>query len=139
MEDGELKAGKFAIWICLLAGAMDASTGALLVAVPRVALSLMGLEPQGEPLAYLQFIGAFVFAVGSLYLWGWYLLGRNRVREWRALWIATAWARTCVGVTVLGLMLSGRLAMAWASVPVADLGLAAIQYCYLRLAMKADD
>lgn len=138
MEDGTLTVGKFPVWLSLLAGAMDTATGVFLIAAPALTLNLMGLSGETAPTAYLQFIGAFVFAIGSLYLWGFCLLARKRLLEWRVIWIATAWARFCVGITVGFLILIGRLPVMWISVPLADLGLAMVQVLYLRGVWKRD-
>ena len=52
----------------LLAGLMDATTGALLLAAPLWTLKLMGITtPPVEPL-FQQWIGAFVCSVGCSYL-----------------------------------------------------------------------
>lgn len=110
----------------------------MLIALPAFTLTMMGLDPAGEPLAYLRFIGAFVFAIGTLYGLGWRYLKSGRVVEWGVVWIATAWARLCVGTTVLGLIVSGGLSVAWISVPIADLGLGLFQFWYLARIKRAD-
>lgn len=106
---------------------MDTSTGVLLLLVPSLSLTLMNLGETTAPIAYLRFIGAFVFAVGTLYFAAWRLADLGRLVEWRILWLATAWARLCVGTTVSILIASGALEVGWVSVPVADLGLGVYQ------------
>lgn len=133
-----MKTNRSIEWICVLACLMDAGTGMMLIALPAFTLTMMGLDPAGEPLAYLRFIGAFVFAIGTLYGLGWRYLKSGRVVEWGVVWIATAWARLCVGTTVLGLIVSGGLSVAWISVPIADLGLGLFQFWYLARIKRAD-
>jgi len=114
----------------LLAGATDTITGALLLLAPSRTLTLMGLF--GPPIAarpdeLLRFIGAFVFAVGTITLWP---LVR---REWLGfVFAATAWVRICVGSYVAIAIYTGRLDVGWVSVAVIDLGLAAIQIAWRR-------
>ncbi len=126
-----MKTNRLIEWVCLLACLMDGGTGLILITAPAFTLGLMGLDPLAEPLAYLQFIGAFVFAIGTLYGLGWRYLKKGRVLEWSVVWVVTAWARLCVGTTVLGLIISGSLNVAWISVPFADLGLGIFQFFYL--------
>ncbi len=133
-----MKVRSFATWVSLLACVMDGGTGLFLVFAPAFTLGLMGLDSMGAPLPYLQFIGAFVFAIGTLYGVAWYYLKRGSWVEWRMVWLATAWARLCVGSTVLGLILTGRLEVAWISVPVADLGLGLFQFWYLARTKRVD-
>lgn len=126
-----MKHSSLAAWLCLLAFLMDGGTGLFLIFAPDFTLGMMGLDSAGVPLAYLRFIGAFVFAIGSLYGIAWRSLLAERFIEWSVLWIATAWMRLCVGSTVLVMILSGTLPSAWSSVPVADLGLGIFQFWYL--------
>lgn len=50
----------------LLVGAMDSSTGILLMLAPKITLQLMGIEAPLETI-FLRWVGAFVFSVGLLY------------------------------------------------------------------------
>ena len=131
-----MKVGPLASWICGLAFLMDAGTGLSLIIAPAFTLGLMGLDPVVAPLAYLRFIGAFVFAVGCLYGLAWRYLKEERWAEWSVLWVATGWVRLCVGTTVLVLLLTKQLDTAWSSVPLADLGLAIFQFSYLARARR---
>lgn len=114
--------------ICLCAGAMDTATGLGLLLVPHLTLTLMGLAAHEGLAAYLRFIGAFVFGVGGLYLAAWQCCRLGRPIEWRVLWLATAWLRLCVGITVTILIATASLDWLWISVPISDLGLAAYQF-----------
>lgn len=114
--------------LCAVAGSMDAGTGLLLIAAPQLTVLLMGLDSEATPVAHMRFIGAFVFAIGSLYFVALRYAGAGRVSEWRALWIATAWARLCVGSVVAWLIARGDLEVAWISVPLSDLTLGALQF-----------
>lgn len=126
-----MKTNLLVVWVSLLAFVMDGGTGLLLIVAPGVALGMMGIDAGDAPLAYLRFIGAFVFAIGTLYGMAWRSFVAERFVEWSVLWVATAWARLCVGSTTLVLILSGSLDSAWSSVPVADLGLGVFQLWYL--------
>jgi uncharacterized protein YjeT (DUF2065 family) len=124
------------IWIPrvgLAAGLLDASTGLALIAMPDLTRQLMAVGLDEVPLPSLRFLGAFVFAIGSLYLWGYYGLRRRHTDLWLTLWKATAWVRFCVGTVVLVQIASGELERAWISVPMTDLGLGLFQYFTVKL------
>jgi divalent metal cation (Fe/Co/Zn/Cd) transporter len=123
----------------LIAGGMDTVTGLLLILMPGSTLSLMKVSPEGHPPALIGFIGAFVLANGSLYLWGFWLANRQgSMRVLKHAWLATAWVRICVGLTTSVFILREELSASWISVPVTDLLIAAIQ-CYCLAAGKFPD
>jgi hypothetical protein len=112
----------------LTAGTMDSCTGLLLIFTPSVTLNLMRINPAQYPSELIQFIGAFVFAVGSTYLWalGWTI----KSDSWQVLlytWLGTAWIRICVGCVTGLLIFKGQLSSAWVTVPMVDLAFAGIQ------------
>ncbi len=117
----------------LLAGLMDATTGALLLAAPMWTLKLMGITvlPQ-EPL-FQQWIGAFVCAVGCSYLFP-FLLPAGVARNQRAVGILTM--ATIVRIFIAGFsgfaIASGALEPAWLSVTFTDATLAGLQIMILR-------
>lgn len=116
-------------WFALGAGLMDSGTGILLLVAPALALQLMRVPAvPGEALVFNRFIGAFVFAVGSLYLLAWFherLSGRREGMRWVLL--STGWVRAVVCVFVLTAVSGGTLAPAWLSVALTDGVLALIQ------------
>ena len=117
--------------ITLLAGAMDLCTGILLMVNPRFTCRLMGLPTLSE-VGFLPFVGAFVTAVGSSYLWG---LWR---RQLRSTWELTALVRFIIGVFVTISVASGTLATGWLTVAATDLGLALLQSIFLRKGWTRD-
>ena len=118
--------------LSLIAGLMDTTTGLLLIFAPTMTLTLMNIPSESHPPELIGFIGAFVLANGSLYLWA---LGLGKLRTpWSILrytWFATAWVRACVGITTGVFILKGQLIGAWATVPMTDLVIAAIQLYWI--------
>lgn len=118
--------------LSLVAGLMDSTTGLLLIFAPKTTLALMNVPSEAHPPELIGFIGAFVLANGSLYLWA-LSLGKLR-NPWiilRYTWFATAWVRACVGITTGVFILKGQLIGAWATVPITDLVIAAIQVYWI--------
>ena len=115
-----------------LFGAIDTATGLGLVLRPDPTLTAMGLDASAYSHALIRFIGAFVFANGSLYLWG-AAIARLRVspEPLRPVWFATAWVRLCVASVTAYLIIEGSLESAWVSVPITDATLAVIQILWL--------
>jgi hypothetical protein len=117
----------------LLAGLMDATTGALLLAAPLWTLDLMGITilPQ-EPL-FQRWIGAFVCSVGCSYLFP-FLLPAGPARDQRAVGILTM--ATIVRLFIAGFsgiaIATGALEPAWLSVTFTDATLAVLQIYILR-------
>lgn len=127
---------------CLLAGGMDACTGLLLMCAPGMTLRLMRVEmPLPEALVFIRLIGAFVFSVGSLYLFG--ALDAWRCRRFQLLQsvlLMTAWVRTVVFVFTTCAIVSGALSATWLSVPLADGSFALFQFwVVMRGWMSLDD
>ena len=110
--------------ISFAAGAMDFSTGVLLIAAPQLTFRLMGLTAVSDlPLA--RFIGAFVAAVGALYLWALY---RGKLR---LAWEFTALVRSFIGCFAGLSVVLGSLEHGWVTVAITDLGLAGLQIYFL--------
>jgi hypothetical protein len=114
----------------LCAGAMDASTGLLLMSAPAWTLALMRVTmPVPEALVFVRFIGAFVFSVGSLYLFA--ALINWRSGQWeplRSVFLVAGWVRTVVCVFTSIAIVSGALSSTWFSVPLADGCFAVFQF-----------
>lgn len=128
---------RMAWWLAAGAGSMDLATGIALVAMPAVMLSLMQVEAvQGAELVYLRWIGAFVGAVGASYLFALAAGGRARLR---AVLEFTLLVRLAVGFFTAVALGRGWLGMAWASVPVTDLTLAAAQIWLLAKGVCGDE
>jgi hypothetical protein len=118
--------------ISWLAGLTETLTGLGLIVQPVFTLKLMGLEESAASIPFIQFIGAFVLGIGSLYLWG---LGLSKSQQsWTPLkhaWMATGWTRVLIGLTTGFLILNGSLSTGWASVPITDLSLGIFQLLWI--------
>jgi len=123
---------RLTLGISWIAGLIDSSTGIGLIFLPSFTLKLMGLHESSYSLPYIQFIGAFVLGIGSLYLWG---LGfTKRQSSWiplRYAWMATGWTRILVGMTTGILILKGTLLTTWVSVPLTDLSVGFFQLLWI--------
>ncbi|MGZ0656283.1 hypothetical protein ACWPKS_11820 [Coraliomargarita sp. W4R72] len=123
------KKKRMLVGFCLLAGLMDMLSGALLMGFPVFTLKLMGVPPvMPEAVVFVRFVGAFVFAVGTLYLFA--PIPALLTRVWSWLWamlLATAWIRAVICLFTTVAIASGALSLHWWSVPVTDGSLAALQ------------
>lgn len=130
----------FSLLIALTAGTMDSLTGLLLWLVPGKTLSLMMIEPPAGQLVYIQFIGAFVLGVGSLYLWAG---GRALLAgDWgflRHVFLGTAWIRLVIFLFGSISIASGGLELTWISVPVTDAAVAILQLAWVRKGGMPDE
>jgi hypothetical protein len=121
--------------VTFLAGAIDAVTGAMLIAAPITTLHLFGATlPGGEAATILvRFVGVFVAGVGLSYLWAL----ASSVAEARAgrlpgVWGATAVVRGCVALFCFTATASHQLEANWLIVGGTDAILAAGQAWALR-------
>ncbi len=116
----------------LLAGLADTLTGLGLIWLPSQTLQLMGVDPSAHQLALIRFIGAFVFATGSLYVWAFII--HKVMNKWihiRVTWFVTAWIRICVAAVTLSMIVSGDIVCAWLPVPLTDGILAGLQLFWI--------
>ncbi len=117
----------------LLAGCCDTLTGALLVIAPAFTLRLMLLRAPDDAGVYISFIGAFVLATGIVYLYGAYLVLRDRcAKKLQALWLITAITRASIAIFVVSQVLAGALPAGWLTVAAADGACVLIQATGLR-------
>lgn len=104
-------------------GAMDASTGLLLLAFPERVLAMLGIDAAGlGPTILLRWIGVFVAAVGLSY--GLALKGD---REGETVWCFTTGVRALVAAFVTSSILLGALEPAWWGVAATDAVVAVVQ------------
>ena len=131
-----MKATRMARILALGAGAADFCTGLGLVFAPALLVRVMGVVvPAPEALVFLRWDGAFVGAVGAVYVWsGW----RSPARL-RAMLELTLFFRLAAGGFSAVAIARGWLAPAWLSVPVTDLILAAVQAWLLMRGAGRDD
>jgi hypothetical protein len=119
--------------LTLGAGAMDTTTGLLLVALPATTVALFGAAmPPGDDIL-MRFVGAFVAGVGMSYLWA--LATRDataRANRLPGVWSVTALVRTVIALFVGGAVALGRLDAAWLVVALSDAFLATVQIAGLR-------
>lgn len=102
-------------------GAMDATTGILLVCCPAWVLGAIGVDSMGEEsMVFLRWIGVFVGAVGMSYAFAFRGDGP-------AVWRFTALVRMLVAAFVTTNLFSGSLPPAWAGVAVTDAVVAGVQ------------
>lgn len=121
---------RFARGLFLAAGGLDFCTGLGLGFAPAQLLALMGVAAIGpEAAVYLRWIGAFVGAVGFVYLWALFRGERTRLRVTLEL---TIWFRLAAGAYSAWAIARGDLAAVWISVPLTDGALAAAQFWLLR-------
>ncbi len=117
----------------LATGAMDTSSGLLLMGLPTLALALMGVSlPPAACLVFIRFIGAFVFGVGALYLFA-ALRFAGRGDRSALVWVLglTAWMRSVIFVFTAAAILTDALAPSWWSVPATDGLLALGQFIFI--------
>jgi hypothetical protein len=117
---------------CVLAGALDALTGATLVAAPATVMGLFGAgELPGQPI-FLRWIGVFVGAVGLSYLYPFAFARARRSARQLVVLEVTAIVRLAVFAFTGTAIVAGALGEAWASVPATDLVLGVAQLWVLR-------
>jgi hypothetical protein len=117
---------------CCVAGAGDLATGVLLMFAPLTTVGLMRIETTPLEPVYLRFVGAFVAAVGSLYLYP-FLSRSRRLRDLRLRTVleATALVRATIATFLAVALIGGELELAWMSVLITDGTLATIQIMML--------
>jgi hypothetical protein len=121
--------------LSLAAGALDTTTGLVLVAAPAVALGWCGVAlPGGDGAAILmRWIGVFVAGVGASYLWA--IAPRApaaRTARLAGVWGATALVRAGVAVFCVVAVAARQLAPVWLIVGCTDALLAGVQAWGLR-------
>lgn len=120
-------------------GLLDVLSGLALVLVPAQTLALAGLEPE-EDLLFVSFVGAFVAAIGLVYLWAAWSWARWRnVVALRTVWGATAMVRLVIGGFVVTHVVLDSFEPIWLWVGVADLVCAAVQFTGFHAGWIASD
>jgi hypothetical protein len=117
----------------LLTGLSDATTGVMLIIVPKIAMDWMHLHIAADALPFLSFIGSFVFAVGLCCLYGGYLVFcEGCSSKLSVVWFLTAIIRCSVALFVFLNILSGTLEAGWMTVAIFDGACAVTQGIGLR-------
>jgi hypothetical protein len=123
---------KFTLIFTLMAGVMDTVSGLMLVFLPTFTLRLMFIPAIYTDMIFIQFVGAFVLAVGSSYLIGLWSVVRGKLwSELRVVWKITAFVRLVICLFCSFAILSGRLEPSWISVPATDGLMAAFQFWWI--------
>lgn len=113
----------------LCVGAMDASTGLLLIFAPGFVLKLLGISlPDDTAMVFLSWMGVFITGVGLSYAWA------LRISlEGALVWKITAMIRFMVAAFISWKIGSGELEKAWLLVALSDAAVATVQLQILRL------
>ena len=114
------------ILLSLAVGAMDATTGLLLVISPSLVFRLLGV-PGTVPPVFPGWIGVFVGSIGLSYV-----LVLRGAEATATVWIFTAMVRTLVALFLVVKVGTGQLPAAWLTVAAVDATVAAIQWLALR-------
>ena len=119
---------KLILILTLFMGTVDAVTGMLLMFLPEMTLGLMGINISYTDWVFIRFVGAFVFGVGTSYLFGFFaVLKRNNWEEMGFVWKITAWVRLVIFVFMSVSIMTGLLEPSWIAVPVTDGSVALLQ------------
>ena len=105
----------------LITSFSDTCTGILLIVVPGLTLTLMGVTAPAGWLVYIAYIGAFVLGVGLCCFYGVRLILRgDHGRQLGTVWLLTAVMRASVAVFVAQQVAVGMLSTGWTAVAVFD-------------------
>jgi hypothetical protein len=136
-SDGRRRALLRARLFCRLAGACELAIGVLLMLDPAATLALMGIGGRLAEPVYLRLAGAFVAAVGLVYLYP--FLTADLGRRLPVVIEVTALVRTVVAAFVAAAVAARALAPGWLLITAFDAGLAAVQIVLLRRGMFDHD
>lgn len=115
-----------------IAGSMDALSGLFLMLLPAFSLRMMGIPGIYTDWIFIQFVGAFVFAVGSSYLIGlWSVLRGEQWEKLSVVWQVTAFIRLVICLFCSLAIVVGRLEPQWISVPLTDGLMALFQFFWI--------
>ena len=114
------------------AGACDALTGALLIAVPAETMGVLGIVVLSSHAIHLRFVGVFVACVGLAYFHPWaFPPGPAREQRLRVVLELTAAVRLAVALFIGGAVAMGSLDTPWLLVGTVDAGIALVQLALL--------
>ncbi|MDO8545298.1 MAG: hypothetical protein Q7S40_33065 [Opitutaceae bacterium] len=126
-----------AIWFAVIAGFTDFATGIGLVTAPAFTLEQMGAEVPGrEALLFVRFVGVFVAAVGSSYLWA---LANGSMSFLRSVFQLTVFFRVAAGSFTGIAVALHLLSPAWVAVTATDLLFVGVQAWFLAKGLGRDD
>lgn len=102
-------------------GVSDTLTGASLIIVPELTLSLMHLHAPADALPYISYLGSFVLAVGLACVYGAVVMFRKGSPcKLETVWLLTAISRASVAILILAQVLGHSLEAGWLTVAFFD-------------------
>ena len=106
-------------------GLMDLCTGLVLIFAPALVFSVFGMSVDEAAMDFVNWVGAFVFAVGLSYAWA---LSRESLP---IVWKITGLVRSVIAVFLIGKVLAGSMPVNWLGVAVCDGFVAVAQFVVL--------
>ena len=106
-------------------GLMDLCTGLVLIFAPGLVFSVFGMSVDEAAMDFVNWVGAFVFAVGLSYAWA---LSRESLP---IVWKITGLVRSVIAVFLIGKVLAGSMPVNWLGVAVCDGFVAVTQFVVL--------
>ena len=106
-------------------GLMDLCTGLVLIFAPGLVFSVFGMSVDEAAMDFVNWVGAFVFAVGLSYAW---VLSRESMP---VVWKITGLVRSVIAVFLIGKVLAGSMPANWLGVAVCDGFVAIMQFVVL--------
>jgi cytochrome b subunit of formate dehydrogenase len=123
---------RFTLGFTAIAGLMDSVSGLMLVIAPEFTLRIMGVPVVYTDWIFIQFVGAFVFAVGSTYLIGLEaVLAKGSWLDLKVVWKMTAFIRLAICAFTGLAIYTGNLEPYWISVPATDGIMALFQFYWI--------
>lgn len=112
------------IWSAAV-GLVDLCTGLVLIFAPALVFSVFGMSVDVAAMDFVNWVGAFVFAVGLSYAWA---LSRESLP---VVWKITGLVRSVIAVFLIGKVLAGSMPANWLGVAVCDGFVAIVQFVVL--------
>jgi len=106
-------------------GLMDLCTGLVLIFAPGLVFFVFGMSVDEAAMDFVNWVGAFVFAVGLSYAWA---LSRESMS---VIWKITGLVRSVIAVFLIGKVLAGSMPANWLGVAVCDGLVAIVQFVVL--------
>lgn len=106
-------------------GLMDLCTGLVLIFAPGLVFSVFGMSVDEPAMDFVNWVGAFVFAVGLSYAWA---LSRESLP---VVWKITGLVRSVIAVFLIGKVCAGSMPANWLGVAACDGFVALVQFVVL--------
>lgn len=106
-------------------GLMDLCTGLVLIFAPGLVFSVFGMSVDEAAMDFVNWVGAFVFAVGLSYAWA---LSHESLP---VVWKITGLVRSVIAVFLIGKVLAGSMSANWLGVAICDGFVALVQFVAL--------